>query len=233
VPANDVAALEAAVDGTVAAVMIEVIQGEGGVWPLTAEYLSAARRICDEAGALLIADEVQTGFFRTGPAFAHQAFDVVPDVVTVAKGLGNGLPIGGFLAHGSAAEALKPGDHGSTFGGGPAICAAARATVRELVAGRLGQNASEAGAYLQAGLSALAEKTGAITDVRGAGLMVGVTLATPIAAKVAEASLARGFVINNIGDGILRFLPPLVCGKAEIDTLLSTLEDILAEVNAA
>ncbi|MDO9175050.1 MAG: aspartate aminotransferase family protein [Actinomycetota bacterium] len=233
VPANDIAALEAAIDDTVAAVMIEVIQGEGGVWPLTAEYLSACRRICDEAGCLLIADEVQTGFFRTGPAFAHQAFDVTPDVVTVAKGIGNGLPIGGFLAHGSAAEALVPGDHGSTFGGGPAICAAARATVRELVAERLGENASVVGAYLAEGLSALGERTGAITDVRGAGLMVGVTLATPVAAKVAEMALARGLVINNIGESILRFLPPLVCGTPEIDTLLSTLEDILAEVNAA
>jgi acetylornithine/succinyldiaminopimelate/putrescine aminotransferase len=197
------------------------------------EYLSAARRICDEAGALLIADEVQTGFYRTGPAFAHQAFGVVPDVVTVAKGIGNGLPIGGFLARGSAAEALVPGDHGSTFGGGPAICAAARATVRELAAKRLGDNATEVGAYLRTGLSALAERTGAFGDVRGAGLMVGVTLAHPVAAEVAAAGLERGLVLNNIGTNILRFLPPLVCGKPEIDTLLSTLTNILAEVDAA
>lgn len=233
VPANDVAALEAVVDDTVAAVMIEVIQGEGGVWPLSAEYLSAARRICDEAGALLIADEVQTGFYRTGPAFAHQAFGVVPDVVTVAKGIGNGLPIGGFLAHGSAADALKPGDHGSTFGGGPAICAAARATIAALAERGLGENAAEVGAYLQTGLAALAQRTEAITDVRGAGLMVGVTLASPVAAEVAAAGLARGLVLNHIGADILRFLPPLVCGKPEIDTLLSSLAELLVEVDAA
>ena len=229
VPANDVPALEAALDGTVAAVMVEVVQGEGGVWPLTGEYLSAVRRLCDERGALFIADEVQTGFYRTGPAFAHQAFDVIPDVVTVAKALGNGLPIGGFLARGDAAEALRPGEHGSTFGGGPAICAAARATLAALLAEDLGQNAADSGAYLRTKLEALASSTGAITDVRGAGLMVGVTLARPVAAEIATEALRRGLVLNNIGTNILRFLPPLVCGKPEIDTLLTTLSDILAE----
>ena len=230
VPANDVAALDDAVDDTVAAVMVEVVQGEGGVWPLSAEYLLAARRICDERGALLIADEVQTGFYRTGPAFAHQSVGIVPDVVLVAKGLGNGLPIGGFLAHGSAAEALQPGDHGSTFGGGPAICAAARATIGALASHGLGENAREVGAYLRERLTALGRATGEIADVRGAGLMVGVTLARPVAAEVAAEGLARGLVLNNIGSNILRFLPPLVCGKPEIDTLLSTLTDILADV---
>jgi acetylornithine/N-succinyldiaminopimelate aminotransferase len=227
VPANDIEALEAVVDESVAAVMIEVIQGEGGVWPLSAEYLEAARRICDERNALLIADEVQTGFFRTGPAFAHQAFGVTPDVVTVAKALANGLPIGGFLARGDAAEALQPGDHGSTFGGGPVVCAAGRATISQLVAGDLGGRSLEAGAYLRDRLSALADAAGAITDVRGAGLMVGLTLARPVAAEVAASALDRGIVLNNIGTDILRFLPPLLCGKPEIDTLLSTLSDIL------
>jgi acetylornithine/N-succinyldiaminopimelate aminotransferase len=228
VPANDVAALEAAVSDATAAVMVEIVQGEGGVWPLSSEYLSAARRICDERRCLLIADEVQTGFFRTGPAFAHQAFGVVPDVVTVAKGLGNGFPIGGFLACGSAADALQPGDHGSTFGGSPAICAAARATVDALVSERLGENASKAGTYLRGGLEKLARDTAAISDVRGLGLMMGITLKAPVAAQVAEQALGRGLVLNNIGPDILRFLPPLVCGNAEIDTLLSALTDILS-----
>ena len=232
VPANDIEALEAAVDDTVAAVMIEVVQGEGGVWPLSAEYLEAARRLCDERTALLIADEVQTGFFRTGPAFAHQAFGVVPDVVTVAKALANGLPIGGFLARGDAAEALQPGDHGSTFGGGPVVCAAGRATVAELVEGRYGARAIESGGYLTEQLALLAEKTGALTDIRGTGLMVGITLAKPLAADVAAVALDRGIVLNNIGTNILRFLPPLVCGKPEIDTLLSALSDILQGVDA-
>jgi predicted acetylornithine/succinylornithine family transaminase len=228
VPANDIAALEAVVDDTVAAVMIEIVQGEGGVWPLSADYIAAVRRICDERSALFIADEVQTGFYRTGPAFAHQAFGVVPDVVMVAKGIGNGLPIGGFLARGSAAEALLPGDHGSTFGGGPAICAAARATLAALAAENVGENAIAMGEYLSAGLTALAETTGLVSDVRGPGLMVGITLTQPIAAQVASLALEQDLVLNNIGTNILRFLPPLVCGKQEIDTLLSTLTDILA-----
>jgi len=233
VPANDIAALREVVDDTVAAVMIEVVQGEGGVWPLSAEYLSAIRDVCDEQGALFIADEVQTGFYRTGPAFAHQAFDVVPDVITVAKALGNGLPIGGILARGTAAEALQPGDHGSTFGGGPAICAAARATLAALLAERLGENALASGEYLCSELTRLAETTGAITDVRGSGLMVGVTLSEPIAADIATTALSRGIVLNNIGTNILRFLPPLVCGKTEIDTLIAILSTILDEESAS
>ena len=233
VPANDTPALLAAVDDTVAAVMVEVVQGEGGVWPLSAGYLSAVRDVCDERGALFIADEVQTGFFRTGPAFAHQAFEVLPDVITVAKALGNGLPIGGILARGSAAEALVPGDHGSTFGGGAAICAAARAAIAALVSEDLGVNAVESGAYLRHRLGTIAAETGAITDVRGAGLMIGVTLAEPIAAEIVALALPRGLVLNNIGTNILRFLPPLVCGKTEIDTLIGVLSTILDEVSNA
>ena len=230
VPANDIAALDCAVDETVAAVMVEVVQGEGGVWPLSPEYLAAVRRICDERGALMIVDEVQTGFFRTGPAFAHQAYGVIPDVIAVAKAMANGLPIGGILARGEAATALKPGDHGSTFGGGPAICAAGRATIAALVAEDLGANTIEMGAYLQSGLVALSETSALISDVRGAGLMVGVSLSKPIAAEIGERALERGAVLNNIGADILRFLPPLVCGKPEIDTLLSMLSDIIDEV---
>jgi len=231
VPANDIVALSAAVDESVAAVLLEVVQGEGGVWPLSAEYLAAARSICDTHGCLLMIDEIQTGFFRTGPAFAFQAHGITPDVITVAKALANGLPIGGFLARDDVASALKPGDHGSTFGGGPAICAAGRATIAALIAENLGTNALEAGEYLQAGLVALAESTGEIADVRGAGLMVGASLTRPIAAAVAEKALERGIVCNTIGTDILRFLPPLVCGKPEIDTLLSTLSDILTETS--
>jgi len=233
VPANDIPALLAAVDDTVAAVMVEIVQGEGGVWPLSSEYLSAVREVCDQRGALFIADEVQTGFFRTGPAFAHQAFDVLPDVITVAKALGNGLPIGGILARGTAADALQPGDHGSTFGGGPAICAAARATLSALVAEKLGENAQASGDYLRERLTAVAETTGAVTDVRGSGLMVGITLGEPIAAEVATVALAKGIVLNNIGTNILRFLPPLVCGKSEIDTLIAILSTILDEASAS
>lgn len=227
VPFNDVCALDEAIDDTVAAVLLEVVQGEGGVWPADPGYLEAVERLCRDRGVLFMVDEVQTGFFRTGPAFAHQAFGLTPDVVTVAKAMANGLPIGGIVAREEVAIAFQPGDHGSTFGGGPAVCAAARATIAALESLELGVTAVESGEYLQAGLVALAESTGAIVDVRGAGLMVGVTLAQPNAQRIASELLDKGVVVNHIGADILRFLPPLVCGTREIDTLLATLSDVL------
>ncbi len=231
VPLNHIGALDEALDDSVAALLLEVVQGEGGVWPASAEYLAAAERLCRERGILLMIDEVQTGFFRTGPAFAHQAFGIEPDVVTLAKAMANGLPVGALVAREEVAQAFVPGDHGSTFGGGPVVCAAARATIAALEAQGLGANATASGEYLQAGLVALMESTGQITDVRGAGLMVGCTLASPDAARVATALLDRGCVVNHIGADILRFLPPLVCATPEIDTLLATLSDVLTEVN--
>ena len=148
-------------------------------------------------------------------------------MVALAKAMANGLPIGAFVARAEVAEALRPGDHGSTFGGGPVVCAAGRATIAGLVEAGAGANALASGAYLREGLSAIGERDGTIVDVRGAGLMVGVSLAKPVAADAAAAALDRGVVLNNIGTNILRFLPPLVCGKSEIDTLLHTLSDIL------
>jgi acetylornithine aminotransferase len=230
VPLNDIEALDEALDGEVAALMLEVVQGEGGVWSADAEYLAAAERLCRERSILFMLDEVQTGFFRTGPAFAHQAFGLTPDVVTLAKAMANGFPIGALAAREEVATAFTPGDHGSTFGGGPVVCAAGRATLKALVDEGLGDNALESGAYLRAALTALAEKTGLLGEVRGAGLMVGCNLAAPIAADIVERLLARGLVVNHIGTDILRFLPPLVCGTTEIDTLCATLADMLEEV---
>jgi len=231
VPLNDIAALESALDESVAAVLLEIVQGEGGVWMADREYLLAAERLCRERGALLMIDEVQTGFFRTGPAFAHQACGVSPDVVTVAKAMANGLPIGAVVAREEVAAAFSPGDHGSTVGGGPVVCAAARVTMAQLEKRSLGANAVATGGYLRAGLESLGTRSGQITDVRGAGLMVGCTLAVPTAAETASLLLQRGIVVNHIGADILRFLPPLVCGTAEIDTLLDTLESSLREVS--
>ena len=231
VPLNDIEALDAAVDASVCAVLLEPIQGEGGVWPCTQQYLEAARRICDERGALLIFDEVQTGCYRTGPAFAFQGYGVVPDVIALAKSLANGLPIGAVVARADVADAFAPGDHGSTFGGGPVVCAAGRATLCALADERLGENAVAVGQYLREQLDALSERTGALGDVRGRGLMVGVTLTRSIAAEVAAAALARGLVVNNIGTDILRFLPPLVCTSAEVDTLLAEMYEILSEMD--
>ncbi len=230
VPFNDIDALTAVVDDTVCAVMLEVVQGEGGVYPADPAYLAAARALCDERGALLVFDEVQSGFWRTGHAFAHQGYGVAPDVVALAKSLANGLPAGAVVARAEVADAFSPGDHGSTFGGTPVVCAAARATIAALQAERLGENAIAVGAHLRAGLESLAESTGRIAEVRGAGLMLAAELREPVAARVVDAGLSHGFVLNNIGTHILRFLPPLVCTAAEADTLLDALPSILAEV---
>lgn len=230
VPLNDIDALDDALDDMVCALLLEPIQGEGGVWPCTTEYLSAARRFCDERGVLLVLDEVQTGCYRTGPAFAHQVYGVKPDIMTLAKSLANGLPIGAIVAQAGVADSFVPGDHGSTFGGGPAICAGARATLMALRDEGLGKNAEEAGEYLRGRLGELAARSGTISDVRGAGLMVGVSLSSVSAPSVAAEALRRGMVINAIGDDVLRFLPPLVCSFGEIDTLLHTLEETLEAV---
>ncbi len=227
VPLNDFDALFAEMDETVCAVLLEPVQGEGGVFPCDPAYLAAVRALCDERGALLILDEVQTGFFRTGTAFAWQGYGVRPDVMTLAKGMANGLPIGAVMAIDAVAEAFRPGDHGSTFGGGPVVCAAALATIGALENERLGDNALAVGEYLRAQLTALGTATGAITDVRGRGLMVGITLAHPVAATVAATALANRVVVLNVGDSMLRFLPPLVCSNAEVDTLLETLSAAL------
>lgn len=227
---NDVSAIDAQLDETVCAVMLEVIQGEGGVYPCGAEYLREVRRLCDERGALLVLDEVQTGFWRTGKTpFAHQSYGVTPDVVALAKAMANGLPAGAVMACGAAGETLRPGDHGSTFGGGPVICAAARATIASLAAEELGANAARQGAYLRAGLEALAAKTGMISEIRGQGLMIAAHLTRPLAAGLSAAALGHGLLLNNIGTDILRFLPPLLCGRAEIDTLLQVLAELIED----
>lgn len=230
VPLNDLEALRAAVTDEVCAVMLEPVQGEGGVFPCTEEYLAGARALCDERGALLVLDEVQTGFFRTGPAFAFQGYGVEPDLFTLAKGIANGLPMGALVARDDVAVAFALGDHGSTFGGGPVLAAAARATIQGLEAERCGERSEATGAYLRAGLSAVGASMGAITEVRGRGLMVGVTLTQPQAQQIAARLLERGMVVNAIGDSILRFLPPLVCSTSEIDTLLSVLSQTFEEM---
>jgi acetylornithine/N-succinyldiaminopimelate aminotransferase len=203
--------------------MLEPIQGEGGVYPCEQAYLEAVRALCDDREVLLVLDEVQTGFYRTGPAFAHQGFDVVPDVMCLAKSLANGLPAGAILARGEVADTFHPGEHGSTFGGGPVVCAAARACLRALTDERLGENARVMGEYLRERLQALAAETGAVKEVRGAGLMNAVELVEPAAQDLAAALLQRGLVVNAVGNHILRMLPPLVCEKREIDTLLDAL----------
>jgi acetylornithine/N-succinyldiaminopimelate aminotransferase len=209
VPLNDVAAIDAAIGENTCAVLLEPVQGEGGVFPCDPAYLAAVRALCDERDVLLMFDEVQTGLWRTGSPFAWQVYEVRPDVMCLAKSLANGLPIGALLATEEVADAFVPGDHGSTFAGGPVVCAGARACLR-------------------ARLHTFSADTGAVADVRGAGLMNALEFTEPIAAEIAAAALAHGLVLNNIGTHILRILPPLVCGRPEIDTLLAGLYELVA-----
>ncbi|HEY3317318.1 MAG TPA: aspartate aminotransferase family protein [Coriobacteriia bacterium] len=231
VPLNDLRAMDAAVGEKTCAVMLEPIQGEGGVYPCMPGYLAEVQRLCRERDVLLILDEVQTGFFRTGAAFAHQReeYRADPDIVTCAKAMANGLPIGAVVAKAEVAEAFVPGDHGSTFAGGPVLCAAALATIGALIGEDLGGNAERAGEYLKTQLNAMAADTQQIDEIRGSGLMLAAQFGEPRAQEVAAAALDKGLVLNAIGPHILRFLPPLVCGKAEVDALLDALHAILTE----
>ncbi len=226
VPFNDIEALEAAVTEDTCAVMLEPIRGEGGVYLAHRPYLEAARRICDKVGALLIFDEVQTGVGRTGKWWAYQHYDVVPDMMTLAKSLGGGVPIGACLARGAATETLVPGDHGSTFAGSPLAASAALAVLQTIESEHLLANAHAMGEYFIHRLGEPALR-GKIKDIRGMGLMVGVTLTTPDAKRVQAEALERGLIINAIGDDILRFLPPLIITQSDIDQAMTVLLAVL------
>ena len=211
VPPGDVEALDAAVGPDTALILLEVIQGEGGVRPLPVEFVRAAAAI----------DEIQTGVGRTGTFFAFEQFDVRPDLVTLAKGLANGLPIGCLLVGEEASGAFVPGDHGSTFGGNPVSCAAACAVV-DAIDDQLLANVRAQGARLRAGLGRLS----GVSEVRGGGLLVGADVETP-ASEVAGAALERGLVVLTAGEHVLRLAPPLVVGADEIDHALTVLEEVL------
>lgn len=229
VPLNDLEALEEAIGKHTCAVMLEPIQGEGGVYPCEIDYLRDVRRICDKHGLLLVLDEVQTGLGRTGKMFAYEHFGIVPDIMSLAKGLGGGLPIGTFVATDKVASAFKPGDHGSTFGGGPLVCTAALAVLEVIENEALVKNCFNVGAYFKEGLLKLAKERAIIKEVRGLGLMLGVELAEAVAKETTLKVLSKGLVINNIGGNILRFLPPLCVTKGEIDIVLEVLDDCFKE----
>ncbi|GAC1501683.1 MAG: aspartate aminotransferase family protein [Vulcanimicrobiaceae bacterium] len=236
VPFNDIAALEGAIDDTVAAFLIEPIQGESGVKPADIAYLEAARRLCDEHGALLIFDEIQCGMGRLGTLFAFQSLGVRPDLVTMAKALSNGVPIGAVLVDAAAASGLQPGDHGTTFGGSPIPCAAALAHLRVRDAIDLDAHVLRVGAELMDGLTTIAR---AYPDVfgtpRGRGLMVGLPVCTTHAAKafVDDAREREYLLLNAAGDNTLRFVPPLVVSSAEIADMLARFARTVARVVGA
>ncbi|MDD3717176.1 MAG: acetylornithine transaminase [Actinomycetota bacterium] len=227
VPFNDLEALEEAVDEATCAVLLEPVQGEGGVYVADEPYLRGAREICNRKGALFILDEVQTGMGRTGTLFAHEQYGITPDVMTVAKGLAGGLPIGAVLATEEAAGGFAPGDHGSTFGGNPVVCAAALALMMVLQEEQLVDNAARVGSHFERRLRDLEGSTGEIREVRGKGLMLAIELKRSAAREVVLACLERGYVVNNIGGEILRFLPPLSISTHEVDGLVEVLEELL------
>lgn len=226
VPRDDPDALAAAVTERTAAVMLEPIQGETGIWPISERMLLAARAACDRSGALLLFDEIQCGMSRTGTLWAYELTPVRPDVLTTAKALASGLPAGAMIAGGEAADVLAPGDHGATFGGGPLVASAALATLDVLDDDALQARVRVLGDRFRVGLEALREQ-GRLTDVRGRGLMVGADLPSPTAADVVQAGLAAGLVLNATGPSTLRFLSPLIVGEPEIDRVLAFLEETL------
>ncbi|SCG59530.1 acetylornithine aminotransferase [Micromonospora echinaurantiaca] len=228
---GDVAALEAAVTDATAMVILEPIQGENGVVVPPAGYLAAARRITARHGALLVLDEVQTGIGRTGHWFAHQAEGVDPDVVTLAKGLGGGLPLGACLAFGRAAELLRPGSHGTTFGGNPVSCAAALAVVSTIAGDGLLDHVKRVGERLRRGIEALGHPL--VGEVRGAGLLLGVVLTAPVSAVLAEALRETGFLVNPVQPGVVRLAPPLILTAAQVDAFLAALPAALAATTPA
>ena len=227
---NNIEELRAAVNDKTAAIMVELIQGESGVHPMTREYVDEIVKICKEKGIIFIADEIQTGVGRCGELFAHQYYGVEPDIFTMAKGLGGGVPIGGFAAKQKFADAFVPGDHGTTFGGNPLAMRAGCVVIDEMLNGGVIENARETGAYFFDKLNALKEKSGRIEEVRGAGLMIGVEFKDEIAKPAGAAMRDKGYLVGTIGTKIFRIVPPLILTKEDIDGFTAALDEVLKEV---
>lgn len=228
VPYNNIEALEAIMSEKTCAVMIEPIQGEGGINVPDGDYLGKVRALCDKHGALLIFDEIQTGMGRTGQMFAYQHFGIKPDIVTMAKGLGGGVPIGAFIAADKVAKVFSPGDHGTTFGGNPLACAAGNTVLAVMEQEKLIENARTVGEYLMGQLNGLKEKYPALVlKVRGKGLMIGVQLAKP-GRGIVEKCLENGVIINCTAGDVLRFVPPLIINKGHVDEMIAVLDKALA-----
>ena len=226
VPFNDLGALRDAVDASVCAVILEPIQGEGGVVCPAPGYLEGVKQICVDRGALLIFDEVQVGMGRTGRLFAHEHFGVTPHIMTLAKALGNGLPMGAMLAVEELSSSFGPGSHATTFGGTPLVTAVSVAVVKSLLQDGWLNHCREMGEYLMKRLNGLRKGHPSIQEVRGLGLIVGMELDRP-GAPVVDACMQKGFLINCVQDKILRFVPPLVVAGQEIDLLVETLDGVL------
>ena len=204
--------------------MLECVQGEGGVWPADPDYLRGVRELCDGHDVLLVIDEVQTGFFRCGAPFSYQLAGIEPDVVSMAKGIADGFPMGAVAARAQVADLMGPGDHGSTFGGNALAAAAGRATVEAMQNEHIGEHVIACGARFREQLASLPH----VREVRGHGLMLGAELDVPVAGRLVKEGLRRGVVLNHIGDRILRFLPPLVITQEQLDHVAGVLLDMLS-----
>lgn len=225
---NNVAALRSAFSDDVCAIVLEVIQGEGGINPLSEEFLTVARELCDSTGALLICDEIQSGMGRTGRWCAYQHYDVMPDVATLAKPLAGGLPIGAMLCTDTAARAITPGMHGTTFGGNPLACAVAVAVVDEIKQSNLLEHTEVTGAYFLARLQELQRKHPAIVAVRGRGLMIGVELSSDeLATDILAGMMKKHIILNRTHETVLRFLPPFLITVDHVDQTVAALDELI------
>lgn len=227
---NDLDSVKSLFSEKTIAVLMETVQGEGGIYPASREFLSGVRALCDAHGALLLLDEIQCGMGRTGTMFAWQAYGVKPDVMTVAKALGNGVPIGAFLASGEAASAMVPGDHGTTYGGNPLVCAAASAVLDAFESQNLLSHVQAVGSYLWETLEQLKQEYACITDHRGTGLMQGLEFSVPAAPIVSQALLKEHLVLIGAGANVIRFVPPLVITNADVDEMAGRLRAVLDEM---
>jgi acetylornithine/N-succinyldiaminopimelate aminotransferase len=229
VPYNDLTALKAATTDNTVAILLEAVQGEGGIWPADKEYLQGVRQWCDERNMVMICDEVQAGMGRTGKFFSWENYDVVPDIVTMAKGLAGGVPIGAMLA-GPRADIFTAGDHGTTFGGNPIASAAGIATIKTILDEKLLENATQMGAYLRTKLEAFCKKYHFLDSPRGIGLMQAVNVQHELAATIVQQALEHGLLLNNLGTTTLRMIPPLNLSKEEIDEASELLDLALIDV---
>jgi len=227
---NNVEAIKVATTSQTCAVMLEPVQGEGGVNLPGDNYLTSVRRWCDRKGILLILDEIQTGMGRIGTLFAYEQYGIEPDIMTLAKGLASGIPIGAILAK-DKASVFTPGEHGSTFGGNPVACAAGYATLKFIIDNDVAGKVKRVGRYLASGLEKLKPKFQFITDVRGRGLLLAMEFNTGIAQSVVMACLDRGLLVNQLKPNALRFMPPLIIGNQEVDEALAILDEALSTIN--
>ncbi|MEG0689360.1 MAG: aspartate aminotransferase family protein [Hungatella sp.] len=221
---NDLESVKSLIHDHTCAILLETIQGEGGIYPATQEFLEGVRKLCDEHDLLLLLDEIQCGMGRSGEMFAWQAYNVKPDVMTVAKALGNGVPIGAFLASGKAATAMQPGDHGTTYGGNPLVCAAAGKVLDLFEERNIVEHVREIGIYLWEKLETFVEQHDGAVAHRGRGLIQGVEFREPVAPIVKKALLENQLILISAGAHIIRFVPPLILEEADVDLMLEKLE---------